>query len=232
MTVITGGPGVGKTTLVNSLLKILIAKAVSIALCAPTGRAAKRLSESAGLDAKTIHRLLETDPRTGTFRRKEDEPLDCDLMGPTIPENGTRSIAVSTERRLASGSGGRLPIDLVLLQVSGPDETGRYNAGLGIEHLHAASQTVYARCAGCHSTVQGQNKIGPSLAGVVGRKSGTEDGYSYSPVMENANITWDDATLDKFLASPAGVVHGTKMFMNLPSSTDRQNVIAYLNTLK
>ena len=50
---------------------------------------------------------------------------------PAIPESGTRSIAVSTERRLASGSGGRLPIDLVLLQVSGPDETGRYNAGLG-----------------------------------------------------------------------------------------------------
>src|SRR6202163_2292935 len=78
--VITGGPGVGKTTLVNSLLKILIAKSVSIALCAPTGRAAKRLSESTGLEAKTIHRLLETDPRTGTFRRNQDEPLACDLL--------------------------------------------------------------------------------------------------------------------------------------------------------
>jgi hypothetical protein len=64
----------------GGLLKILIAKAVSIALCAPTGRAAKRLSESTGLEAKTIHRLLETDPRTGTFRRNEDEPLDCDLL--------------------------------------------------------------------------------------------------------------------------------------------------------
>src|SRR5690242_153005 len=80
VTVITGGPGVGKTTLINSLLKILIAKAVTIALCAPTGRAAKRLSESTGLEAKTIHRLLETDPRTGAFRRNEDEPLDCDLL--------------------------------------------------------------------------------------------------------------------------------------------------------
>ena len=60
--VITGGPGVGKTTLVNSILKILLAKTVAIALCAPTGRAAKRLSESTGLEAKTIHRLLETDP--------------------------------------------------------------------------------------------------------------------------------------------------------------------------
>jgi exodeoxyribonuclease V alpha subunit len=78
--VITGGPGVGKTTLINSLLKILIAKTVTIALCAPTGRAAKRLSESTGIEAKTIHRLLETDPRTGSFRRNEEEPLDCDLL--------------------------------------------------------------------------------------------------------------------------------------------------------
>jgi exodeoxyribonuclease V alpha subunit len=56
LVVITAGPGVGKTTLVNSLLKIVAAKAVKIALCAPTGRAAKRLSESTGLEAKTIHR--------------------------------------------------------------------------------------------------------------------------------------------------------------------------------
>jgi exodeoxyribonuclease V alpha subunit len=78
--VITGGPGVGKTTLVNSILKILIVKDVAIALCAPTGRAAKRLSESTGLEAKTVHRLLETDPRTGAFRRTEEAPLDCDLL--------------------------------------------------------------------------------------------------------------------------------------------------------
>jgi exodeoxyribonuclease V alpha subunit len=63
--VITGGPGVGKTTLVNSILRVLRAKGVAVALCAPTGRAAKRLGESTGLEARTIHRLLETDPRTG-----------------------------------------------------------------------------------------------------------------------------------------------------------------------
>jgi exodeoxyribonuclease V alpha subunit len=78
--VVTGGPGVGKTTLVNSILKILLAKNVEIALCAPTGRAAKRLSESTSLEAKTIHRLLETDPRTGSFRRNEQMPLGCDLL--------------------------------------------------------------------------------------------------------------------------------------------------------
>lgn len=78
--VITGGPGVGKTTLLNAILRIVTAKDVRVALCAPTGRAAKRLSESTGHQAKTIHRLLETDPRSGSFRKDETSPLACELL--------------------------------------------------------------------------------------------------------------------------------------------------------
>ncbi len=78
--VITGGPGVGKTTLVNSILKILNAKKLNCLLCAPTGRAAKRLSESTGLEAKTIHRLLEFDPQTAQFRHNRENRLDCDVL--------------------------------------------------------------------------------------------------------------------------------------------------------
>ena len=78
--VVTGGPGVGKTTLMNAILRILKAKDVNMVLCAPTGRAAKRLSEATGLEARTIHRLLEADPRRGGFRRDSDNPLRCDLL--------------------------------------------------------------------------------------------------------------------------------------------------------
>ncbi|MFN8060598.1 MAG: ATP-dependent RecD-like DNA helicase [Vicinamibacterales bacterium] len=78
--VVTGGPGVGKTTLLKSMLAVLRAKHVRVALAAPTGRAAKRAAEATGLEAKTIHRLLEVNPRDGSFRRDERHPLDCDLL--------------------------------------------------------------------------------------------------------------------------------------------------------
>jgi exodeoxyribonuclease V alpha subunit len=84
--VTTGGPGVGKTTLVNSILMILRAKGVKCLLCAPTGRAAKRLTETTGLEAKTIHRLLEINPATGRFVRDESNPLSCNLLSWTKPQ--------------------------------------------------------------------------------------------------------------------------------------------------
>jgi exodeoxyribonuclease V alpha subunit len=78
--VMTGGPGVGKTTIVKAILRILSAKGMTLLLCAPTGRAAKRMTEATGFEAKTIHRLLEVDPKGGGFKRDDDNPLDCDLL--------------------------------------------------------------------------------------------------------------------------------------------------------
>jgi len=78
--VVTGGPGTGKTTIVRAIIEIFLAKALRVLLCAPTGRAAKRLSESTGREAKTIHRLLEFDSGLGGFRRGRENPLDVDLL--------------------------------------------------------------------------------------------------------------------------------------------------------
>jgi len=78
--VITGGPGVGKTTLVQSLLKILTAKKLQCLLAAPTGRAAQRLAEATGLEASTLHRLLEFQPARGGFQRNASNPLEGDVV--------------------------------------------------------------------------------------------------------------------------------------------------------
>ena len=78
--VITGGPGTGKTTLLHSLLGLLRRSDISFALAAPTGRAAKRMGEMAGEEAKTIHRLLEYNPREGRFQRGEKNPLEAEVI--------------------------------------------------------------------------------------------------------------------------------------------------------
>ena len=78
--VITGGPGVGKTTLVNSIVQVFKAKGLKVVLCAPTGRAAKRMAETSSMNAKTIHRLLEFDPSTGRFKHDATNALKGDVF--------------------------------------------------------------------------------------------------------------------------------------------------------
>ena len=80
VTIITGGPGVGKTTLLQSILKILNTQDLRFALCAPTGRAAKRMTEATGIEAKTIHRMLNINPLSGGFGFGEYEPMKCDVV--------------------------------------------------------------------------------------------------------------------------------------------------------
>ena len=90
----------------------------------------------------------------------------------------------------------------------------------------AAGQQFFAtHCGACHATEPGVNKIGPSLAGVVGRKSGSAPGFNYSPALKEANITWDEKTLDQYLQNPTGDVHGSRMFLTVPSAADRQNAM-------
>lgn len=98
----------------------------------------------------------------------------------------------------------------------------------------AAGQKLFAKkCAMCHAPVKDQNKIGPSLWGVVGRKAGSLPSYTYSDAMKNANRVWTAETLDDYLTNPRQKIPGVKMiFVGLPNPTDRQDIIAYLSTLK
>jgi len=106
-------------------------------------------------------------------------------------------------------------------------------ASLAAADATAGQATFHAKCALCHSAVAGQNRVGPSLFGVVGRKAGTAPNYTYSEANKNSGKTWDEATLDIYLTDPKALVPGTKMiFPGLADATDRANVIAYLATLK
>jgi exodeoxyribonuclease V alpha subunit len=125
--IITGGPGVGKTTLVNAILLILKAKKVRCALCAPTGRAAKRLSETTGLEAKTIHRLLEVKPGTGSFLRNEANPLSCDLL--VVDETSMVDVPLMNHLLRA------LPQNASLLLVGDVDQLPSVGPGMVLKNL-------------------------------------------------------------------------------------------------
>jgi cytochrome c len=93
----------------------------------------------------------------------------------------------------------------------------------------AEGAKIFKRCHVCHSLKPGKRKVGPSLFGVIGRKAGTSEGYHYSTAMRHSGLTWNEATLDTYLANPRKVVKGTRMaFPGLKKEQDRQDVIAYI----
>jgi len=96
-----------------------------------------------------------------------------------------------------------------------------------------SGQAVFEqRCSVCHSVQPTPGKMGPPLAGVVGRKAGTAAGYAYSSAMKAANITWTPETLDAFIKAPGKAVPGTKMLLGAPDAEQRAAVIQYLGSLK
>ena len=108
-----------------------------------------------------------------------------------------------------------------------------FTSGAWAGDAGAGKSVFSSSCSICHSVQPGQNKIGPSLSGLVGRKTGVVAGYSYSPANEAANLTWDDATLDKYLESPRVVIPATKMtYAGVKDAGKRADLIAYLDTLK
>ncbi len=137
LVVITGGPGVGKTTLVNAVLRAVRSFGRKVLLCAPTGRAAKRLSESTGLDAKTIHRLLEFDPVTFGFRHGREKPLAADLV--VVDE--ASMIDVSLMHALLSA----VPDNAALMIVGDTDQLPSVGPGAVLDDLIASGAVPVVR---------------------------------------------------------------------------------------
>jgi cytochrome c len=117
---------------------------------------------------------------------------------------------------ILSGIAVLLPFALVA-QAQGPGEAQR-------------GAQVFNQCKICHSLEAGKNMIGPSLHGVLGRKAGTVPGFAYSPAMKNANVTWNDDTLSKYLADPKAFIPGDKMaFPGVKDASKLGDLLAYLN---
>jgi cytochrome c len=93
----------------------------------------------------------------------------------------------------------------------------------------AAGEKVFRKCKACHVIDSEKNRLGPHLIGIMGRAAGSVDGFNYSKAMQEAGITWDETTLDEYLADPKGFLPKNKMaFAGLKKEEDRANVIAYL----
>lgn len=95
----------------------------------------------------------------------------------------------------------------------------------------AAGEKVFKKCKACHSLAAGENKVGPTLAGIIGAPAGTVDGFKYSDSLASSGVLWDDASLDAYLAKPKEFIPGNKMaFPGLKKPEDRANVIEYIKS--
>tara|TARA_B100001057_G_scaffold120859_1_gene119588 strand:+ start:435 stop:887 length:453 start_codon:yes stop_codon:yes gene_type:complete len=95
----------------------------------------------------------------------------------------------------------------------------------------ATPPAVFARCSVCHSVEPGENRAGPTLAGVVGREAGTVEGANYSPAMRDSGITWTEENLAQYLVDPGGVVPGGIMPSPGVNGDEARDIVAYLSTL-
>jgi cytochrome c len=91
-------------------------------------------------------------------------------------------------------------------------------------------KTLFSRCAACHAAGN-QNKVGPGLAGIVGRPAASAPGFRYSKAMTGSGLTWTEEQLDTYLGGPAKAVPGTTMAVAVPNAQDRSDIIAFLKTL-
>lgn len=105
-------------------------------------------------------------------------------------------------------------------------------SGIALAQDAAAGKEAYKECAACHSIKPGETLLGPSLAGIYGRKAGTVEGFRYSGPLKKSGVLWDEGNLDAYIADPQALIPGNRMpYSGMADAANRKNLIAYLKSL-
>lgn len=203
--------------------KAAAAKAAAIEADLVKQKAAKQAAEQAAAQAKQEADKAAADTAFAAQQAAAKQAADKQAADKAAADKAASQKAEADKAAADKAAAAAPAASVATASASGPWDGGDATAG----------QVVFHKCQLCHYGEKGRTKIGPSLWGVVGRHSGSLEGYHYSTAMASYNHVWTPENLFVYLAAPMKVVHGTKMtFIGLPSETDRKNVIAYLETLK
>jgi len=174
--------------------------------------------------AKTTQQPSQSAPPHGQMAATEQSAPQARAPGATSQPAGSHDHTAKPAPTAPAAITAKAPGPTTTAAASVASNATPYNGG-----DPAAGRLVFRKCQACHSMDPGKNMLGPSLAGVIGRKAGTEANYNYSPAMKQASIVWSVETLDRYLSDPAKVVPGNKMpFPGLKTDHDRADIIAFL----
>ena len=205
--------------LVIGVCAILAFIGVASYLAPPTQPVASSASNSQSSPAAQPRPAAQTSPPAAVVKSAQPSASTAPVSQPAVNSASVQPPAPAQHA---------MPMPSTAQQTSGqaaPPATTSSAAGDA-----AAGRQVFRKCQACHSLEPGKNTLGPSLAGVIGRKAGAQPNYNYSPSMKQANIVWDAKTLDAYLADPQKLVPGNRMpFPGLKTGHDRTDVIAYLS---
>jgi cytochrome c len=212
----------------RSSLTVLLVTGGALALAACGG--SKESSSSTPAPAPTDIAVAEPEPAAEDPTPAEPaavEPATADTTVAPDPGTATHSDATMT----APDATAAAAPDAAVVPAAATAAAGEDYAAFTGDPV--AGKKVFVKCMACHVVTQGQNRVGPSLYGIVGRPAGSIAGFNYSPANKNSGITWTEDVMFAYLKNPQSYIPGTKMvFPGLPSGQDRADVIAYLKSVK